>query len=374
MSKKKRVLFIVILMIIAQVFAAIPADADDVPREKVIFDTDNGEFGDDTKALFMLINSGRYDILGITTVIGNYWVESSTAHTLRHLEIIGRADIPVYQGMDLPLRGDHTPYLGTQLLPGIIGRNIGYMGKERPVSYKELPQESIIGFPTTDKKDKHAVDFMAEQIMFYPNEVTIICVGAATNIAMMVKRYPETGPLIKQVIYMGGAFDEPCNTTAAAEFNWRADPWAMKIMSITPIENQIVVPKDICYEARIRYQDYEKIKAAPETPATRLFLDISGPNHEKDKDYVNTLWDEVTVLYLLDDSFVTRWEDRYVDIDTSMGINYGRSIGFRTDPRRPDDFYIDPNVQKMKILLDMDVEKFMNLYVHYYTMKSESRE
>ena len=69
-------------------------------------------------------------------------------------------------------------------------------------------------------------------------------------------------------------------------------------------------------------------------------MEISGPNHEGHPEYTNTLWDEVTVLYLLDPSFVTRSEERYIDIDTTMGMNYGRSIGYKTEPRRPDDFTI----------------------------------
>ncbi len=336
---------------------------------KVIFDTDNGVFGDDTKALFMMINSGRFDILGITTVIGNNWVEASTAYTLRHLELAGRTDIPVYMGMGEPLMGDHTPYLENGMLTGIVGGNIGYMASERPASYLELPEEPVIGYPTTEPQEMHAVDFIAKAVKENPGEVTIICTGAGTNLAMAVKRYPEIVPLVKQVIYMGGAIEVPGNTTAAAEFNWWADPEAIKICLNTPFNRQVIVPKDICAQARITYDTYEQIKAAPETYATKLFMEISGPNHEGNPEYTNTLWDEVTVLYLLDPSFVTRSEERYIDIDTTMGMNYGRSIGYKTEPRRPDDFTISPLAQKVEVLFDMDVERFMDLYVEYFIMQ-----
>lgn len=366
---------IVLMLTAALVLGCLPAlaQAEEAPLGKVIFDTDNGPFGDDTKALIMLLNSEQFELLGITTVIGNYWVEYSTAHTLRFLEIMGRTDIPVYMGMGEPFMGDHTPLLKMGWLPGIVGGNIGYMAKERPASYKELPEEPIIGLPTTEAQEMHAVDFIAEQVKKYPGEVTLICTGACTNIAMAVKRYPEIVPLVKQVIYMGGAIDVPGNTTAAAEFNWWADPWATKIAMSTPFARQVIAPKDICAQARITYETYEAIKAAHEaapTPATQLFMEISGPNHEGHPEYTNTLWDEVTVLYLLDPSFVTRSEERYMDIDTTLGINYGRSIGFRTTPRRPDDFVVAPFAQKVEVLLDMDVTAFMDLYVHYFTLQT----
>ena len=108
--------------------ASAVASEENSEKMKVIFDTDNGVFGDDTKALFMMLNSGKIDLLGITTVIGNNWVEASTAYTLRHLELAGRTDIPVYMGMGEPLMGDHTPYLENGMLTGIVGGNIGYMG------------------------------------------------------------------------------------------------------------------------------------------------------------------------------------------------------------------------------------------------------
>lgn len=368
MRKQFLVLLTVCLMFLMSA-SLVSAKEAEPEKMKVIFDTDNGEFGDDTKALFMMLNSGRIDLLGITTVIGNNWVEASTAYTLRHLEIAGRTDIPVYMGMGEPLMGDHTPYLENGMLPGIVGGNIGYMAGPRPSSYLDLMEEPSIGYPETEPQEGHAVDFIAEQVKKYPGEVTIICVGAGTNLAMAVKRYPEIVPLVKQVIYMGGAIDVPGNTTTAAEFNWWADPEAIKICLNSDFPRQVIVPKDICAKARITYDTYEKIKEAPETYATKLFLQISGPNHEKDPEYTNTLWDEVTVLYLLDPSFVTASEERYLTIDTTMGMNYGRAMGYKTEPRRPDDFVIDPMAKKVEVLLDMDVEHFMDLYVKYYTMQ-----
>ena len=80
-------------------------DGDAVP--KVIFDTDIAYVNDDAIALFMLAQAdqaGMLKLLGVTTAGGNVFVPEATTAALRQLELIGRADIPVYQGTDEPLQ------------------------------------------------------------------------------------------------------------------------------------------------------------------------------------------------------------------------------------------------------------------------------
>ena len=73
---------------------------------KVIFDTDMGYFGDDTYALFILLQAdaaGWIDLAGITSVGGNVTVAEGTTAILNQLEAVGREDVPVYIGTDIPL-------------------------------------------------------------------------------------------------------------------------------------------------------------------------------------------------------------------------------------------------------------------------------
>ena len=73
---------------------------------KVIFDTDMGYFGDDTYALFMLLQAdaaGWLDLLGVTSVGGNVTIAEGTTAILNQLEATGRDDIPVYMGTDIPI-------------------------------------------------------------------------------------------------------------------------------------------------------------------------------------------------------------------------------------------------------------------------------
>ena len=72
-------------------------------KEKVLLDTDMVEAFDDGVAMIMLANAPNIDLVGITTVTGNSWVQEGTAYALRQLEIEGK-NIPVAEGMRYPLR------------------------------------------------------------------------------------------------------------------------------------------------------------------------------------------------------------------------------------------------------------------------------
>ena len=76
--------------------------------KRAILDTDMSYLNDDAIVMFMLAQAdkmGDCDFLGVTTVGGNTWSAVGTTAALRQLELIGRSDIPVYMGTDVPLMG-----------------------------------------------------------------------------------------------------------------------------------------------------------------------------------------------------------------------------------------------------------------------------
>ena len=66
---------------------------------KVIVDQDaRGPCSTDMQSILMFAQSPNVEVLGVTIVSGDLWMDQETLHTLRALEIAGRADIPVYRG------------------------------------------------------------------------------------------------------------------------------------------------------------------------------------------------------------------------------------------------------------------------------------
>lgn len=330
---------------------AVPAPA----AEKVIHDADMGIFNDDAHALIMLLNSRAVEVLGVTTVAGNAWVEDCTAAAISLLKALARPDIPVFQGAGEALMGNRRPWLAAE--ERLFG-NSEYLGAfARP-----RPEPS---YPAGE----NAVDFIVRKVKEFPNEITLLATGPATNIALAVKVHPEIVPLVKRIIYMGGAVDIPGNTTPAAEFNFWFDPEAARIALRTPFREQILVPNDICERVYYTKEIYDRIVAARETPVVKMFRDRHGPSFQSDPGRRSFVWDALAAAVLLQPSIAVKLEERFVDVDVHYGPNYGRSIGYHESRRRslaaPENF--PAGTQKVKILFDIDRQAYWDLFVDLMT-------
>jgi inosine-uridine nucleoside N-ribohydrolase len=349
--------------------ALLVAPARAAGQERAIVDVDMGVLNDDAVALFMLLNSPNVEVLGVTVVPGNTWMENGTAYALRQLELVGRTDVPVFMGVREPLMGSRQAWLEAE--ERLWGRSeyLGAYARQRPESYLELDRDPPIGYPTTKPADEHAVDFIVRAVKAHPNQVTLFVLGPATNVALAVRKNPEIVPLVKGVYYMGGSVDVPGNTSPAAEFNWWFDPEAVRITLRTPFREQVVVPTDIAEKVYYTKAEYDRIAAAPETPITKLFKQLHGPRFERDPTQRSHVWDALTTAIFLEPELATRLDDRFLDIDVTYGPNYGRSIGYHQSRRRSLDTPADfpAGTQKVKVLMDIDQKAFWDLYVDLMT-------
>lgn len=360
--KKITSLTLVLLLVLATALVA-------QEKSKVILDVDMGQLNDDAVTMFMLLQSQEVDLLGVTVVSGNTWVENGVAYSLKQLELINRADVPVFAGVDIPLMGNRQSWMEHEEK---LWGNVEYMGafaRTRSSSYLELEREPYMGYPLTEPQSEHAVDFIVRSIKENPHEVTLFVLGPAMNIALAVRKNPEIIPLVKAVYYMGGAFDVPGNTTPAAEFNWWFCPESIYMTLRTPFKKQIIVPNDIAEAVYYTKEQYDRIVSGPDTPIVQMFKDLHGPRFESNPNSRSYVWDAMTAAIFLNPEIITHIEERYVDIDVNYGPNYGRSMGY--DERRRRSFSTPENypagTQKASILLDIDREKFWDLYIDLMT-------
>lgn len=343
-----------------QIYKDIPTEQN---KAKVILDCDMGIVNDDARGLYMMLSSGKVDVLGITTVIGNTYAEEGAVYALRQLELLGRTDIEVYQGLSEPLIGDRKESMLDESVEWNDTIYAGAFGHDRPESYLQLEEEPPIGYPKTRTEKETAVEFIVKAVKENPGEITLLATGSCTNIAVAVQTYPEIVPMVKQIIYMGGAFDVPGNTTQAAEFNWWADPEAAKICLRTPFERQLIVPLDVCNKTSVWDSSYSWIYDAPETEFTKMYREfvIDMP---QTGDYVATfIFDEIAVAVLLDPTLATKVEKRYVDIDTTDSSEYGRSLSFiqGSEEMAENSSHSLTQMQECEILLDIDVNRLYDM-------------
>lgn len=178
--------------------------------ESIIIDTDPGI--DDAMAIWFALKSPELDVLALTTVYGNHYLEVTTRNALRVLELAGRDDIPVARGADSPLvraYGDPPTFVHGQ---------------------DGLGDAGLSGEPESQIAHTRAAQFMVEAIMSRPGEITLVPIGPLTNIAMALKLEPRIVKATKRVVLMGGAAFVPGNVSPVAEANIHNDPEAAALV------------------------------------------------------------------------------------------------------------------------------------------------
>lgn len=175
---------------------------------RAVIDTDPGI--DDAVAILYALSSPAYDVLGITTVAGNIGIATTTRNAGRLLAMMGRADVPVVAGAAAPLT--RKGFSASE-----IHGNDGLGG---------------VAFPDPlVPADQGAAAWLATLLMREPAaSIDVLALGPLTNLAALVRDYPEAAARIRRLIAMGGVIHEAGNVGPRAEFNIAADPEAAEIV------------------------------------------------------------------------------------------------------------------------------------------------
>jgi hypothetical protein len=180
--------------------------------QKIIIDSDYNTMSDDGQLGVMaaqLQASGKVQVMGISVVSGNQWLKQGVADALMSVERLGVGEPHRRLRRAPTTRFNHT-YADIQAEMAAGAGGDGYLGAwsgPEPKTDADL-KPSPDGFAThTTLQRKSAVDFIVDTVKANPNEIVILAIGPLTNIALAVKQNPEIVPLIKKIIYMGGAVD-----------------------------------------------------------------------------------------------------------------------------------------------------------------------
>lgn len=208
----------------------------DKNMRNIIIDCDPGH--DDAIAILMaLAHKEELNILGLTTVGGNQLLAKVTKNALKVLSLADE-NIPTATGEATPLiRPIHT------------GEDAhGESGMDGPV----LPE------PKFSVVSDNAVQFMYEKIKGCKEKVTIAALGPLTNIALLLRVYPEIKSKIEMICLMGGGIHIG-NRTAAAEFNIYVDPEAAKMVFNSGVDI-VMAGLDVTNKAMIMDDERELLR------------------------------------------------------------------------------------------------------------------
>lgn len=295
----------------------------------IIIDCDPGH--DDAIAILLaLANPQHLEVKAITTVGGNQVLDKITDNALKLLSFID-ADIPLAKGAAGPLLG--------QLVTGEEAH--GDSGMDGP----DLP-------PSRFKPvDKHAIELMAEIIRASERKITLVPIGPLTNIALLLRGFPDVARNIEEISLMGGGIGYG-NVTSTAEFNIYVDPEAARIV----FESGIPITMsglDVTDKAPIFQDEIKALKERGEVShMVGELLDFYSIYSRKLGYEGSSLHDPCAIGWLLRPDLFTG-EDYHVEIETSGKVTRGMTVA---DRRKKTD-----GANNVKVLTDVNRDAFMEL-------------
>ncbi|ABX42188.1 ribonucleoside hydrolase RihC [Lachnoclostridium phytofermentans] len=292
-------------------------------KRPIIIDTDPGI--DDALAIAIALYAGELDVKLITTVAGNVGVDKTTYNALRLLKFFEKESIPVAVGADKPLI---RPYEDASYIHGKSGME-GYDFED----------------PTCTPITENAVNAMRRIITESKEPITIVAIGPLTNVALLLKVYPEVKENIKEVVMMGGSLSRG-NMGVMSEFNVGVDPEAAYILFHSGVDIAMV-GLDIGLKALVLPEDSEEIKTMNKTGemAYCLFKKYRGGSF-------NTglkMYDSTAIAYLLAPE-IYEVVDTYVDVELAGSMTAGCTV---VDLKG----YLKQS-NNAKVCIDVDADKF----------------
>ncbi|KAJ7039212.1 Inosine/uridine-preferring nucleoside hydrolase domain-containing protein [Mycena alexandri] len=259
-----------------------------VNRTPVIISCDPGV--DDIVAILFALASPELEILAYITSFGNTDIVSSHQNILKTYQAVSRhleqfpEDAPRFPNFfstvkPILARGSSGP------LEGEVNSAQYFHGRDGLGEITERhPDLNVAGddseHPQLTITDKPGLEVASELIRTHPSRtITYIALGPLTDLAWLMSNDAAlVRDRIGRVVCMGGALDVPGNTSPVAEFNFFADPYAVKKLlvedaetknpTLLPLDRFLMLPLDITTIHELPFPHYKaKVDVSFETSA-----------------------------------------------------------------------------------------------------------
>ena len=218
----------------------------------LLIDTDTAS--DDAVALVMALRHPDVRIEAITVVAGNVPVDQGVQNALYTVELCGQ-EAEVFSGAGRPIL---RPLETAREVHG--GDGMGDIGLE---------------LSGRTPASGHAADVIVDRIRARPGELTLVCLGPLTNVALALHKDPQIATEVADCVIMGGTGKGPGNVTPVAEYNIWADPEAAKIVFESGMPLTLVGWDISCASAVIDAEAEAELRAL-DTELAHFAVDIQG--------------------------------------------------------------------------------------------------
>ena len=259
---------------------------------KIWLDTDIGGDIDDALALLLSVAEKDVELVGVSTVFENTDARARIIKTL--LEMCGNTHTPVFAGEGFPYKAKY--------VHGLL------------IEQQKLPKTYIKEvFDGAEYCKEGAIEGLKNAAEKYGNELSVVSIGALTNIAKFIEKYPEIAEKVNCLYIMGGAQKMNLN-----EFNFSCDPEAADIVLSSKIMKKIVT-LDVTFRCELSARQIERLKQC-KSVAVRTVMNMSQ------------LWGEGMILHdplvlavAISDEFV-RFEKGYLKVELEGEFSRGKCI------------------------------------------------
>ncbi len=213
----------------------------------VILDVDTGV--DDAYALLFAALHPDLDLRAVTCVAGNVDVDQVVVNTATVLAAAGAADVPIGRGADRPLLA--------------AARSARHVHGQDGLGDLGWPPAPVGAIPS-------AIDLLRATLSKASEPVTVVTLAPMTNVALLLRAYPEVISTIERIVFMGGSALAG-NATASAEFNIWHDPESAAVVLDAAARADLAVTMyglDVFYGPSLDAAQADALDG--DTPARRL--------------------------------------------------------------------------------------------------------
>jgi purine nucleosidase len=283
---------------------------------RILLDTDlamgaPGSDIDDGFALALAIAEPGITVEIVTTVGGNSDVATSTRLTTALLEVLGRSDIEVVEG--LPARQD-------------------------------------------------AAEEIARRVLAEPGELTLVAIGPLSNVARALSLDPAVAGAVREVVAMGGVYLAQTNVAAMpGEYNFWCDPDAAQAVMESGVPLRLV-GLDVTRQVRLTRDDARRLAdggafgrlAAEHTEGWIDFQERVKPREEIEQGSC-ALHDPLAVAVVTHPELVT-WQEAHVAVETQGRFTRGVAVADLL-------MWQDPPTPNCRIATAVDAAAFRTLFL-----------
>lgn len=295
----------------------------------LLIDSDIGTYLDDYLAIGLAVSSAEIELRAVTTNDGDATTRARIARRL--LDLAGRTDVVVAAGAGEPLL------------------------RRRPGNWAGHEGAGILdGLGVAPQLDhRHGAQVIVDEAMAHPGELTILAIGAMTNLALAFALEPRVTSAIKHAVLMGGSLRNGPGWLGVpvAEWNFAADAEAadMVVRSGVPLT---IVPFDLGERCRFRRADIARLRAAG-SPLQLAIADQAERAMARWGEDETWPFDPMALAYLIDPTLLTI-EQLHVELLTGTGRFDAAMIVERPTPDRP---------ANAGVAVDVDVARFEAMLV-----------